>query len=312
MLVYILFLAFCGFIQNCNPVTPVIDQVQVNHSPLIISLKTNQNIITPLGNCQVSCIASDQDGDNLNYSWLAEEGKITGEGYKIIWTAPGNEGIYSIRIRLSDDEESIEKTIKITVRNNHVPVINGLFADVKWVKPLEDCHFICRAEDSDDDELNYRWNTIAGSINGTGPIIVWTAPQQAGPQDITVTVSDKYGGSTTKLLTLNVAENHPPVIEDFIITGSEPKYLREYTDEYKILEGKSCQIECIINDLNGDLEYIWSAERGELSGEGSIVTWVAPGVKGIVNLTLIVTDIAGNMTEETIVFKVETCSCVFE
>lgn len=312
MLLYILILAFCGFIQNCNSVAPIVDQAQVNHSPVIINLKTNQDIITPLGNCQISCIALDQDGDNLNYYWLAEAGKINGEGYKIIWTAPDKEGVYSIKTKLSDNEEIVEETIDIIVRKNHPPVINGLFADVKWLKPLEDCHFICRSEDADNDELSYRWNTVNGRINGTGPIIVWTAPPRAGPQDITVIVSDKYGGSAAKLITIKVAENYPPVIEDFIITASEPKYFKEYTDEYKILKGKSCQIECIVNDLNGDLEYTWSAERGELSGEGSLVTWVAPGVKGIVNITLIVTDIAGNMTEETIVFKVETCSCVFE
>ena len=310
MLIYILLLVFYGFVQNCNPVTPV-DQVQVNNSPVIISVKTSRDIITPLGNCQISCIASDPDGDDLNYKWLAEEGKITGGGYKIIWTAPSDEGIYSVSIRLSDDEESIGETVNITVRNNHPPTITGLLADVEWLNPLESCHIICRAEDSDEDELTYRWTTGDGSITGTGPIITWKAPQQSGPRGITVTVSDEYGGSVARLLTINVAESHPPVIEEFIVTGSEPKYLRKYTDEYKILKGKSCRIECIVTNANDEFEYKWSAERGEVSGEGSVITWVPPSVKGVVNLTVIVTDMAGNKTEEVLVFKVETCSFVF-
>lgn len=312
MFIYIILLVFFGYLQNCNPVTLVVDQVQVNHTPVIISLKTSRDIITPLRNCQISCIASDPDGDDLNYKWSAEEGKITGEGYKIVWTAPSDEGIYCVSIRISDAEESIEEVVNITVRNNHPPTITGLLADVEWIYPLESCHIICRAKDSDDDALSYKWATVEGSISGTGPIVTWTAPQQPGPRGITVIVSDEYGGNVARLLTINVADSHPPVIEEFIVTGSEPKYLRKYTDEYKILEGKSCQIECIVTYANDDLVYTWSAERGEISGEGSVITWVPPSVKGIVILTVIVTDIAGNETEEDLVFKVETCSCVFE
>lgn len=311
MVIYILLLVFYGFIQNINPVIPVIDQVQINNSPVMLELKTSRDIITPLGNCQISCIAFDLDGDDLNYTWSAEEGNITGEGYKINWTAPGDEGIYSINVRLGDNEENVEGIVNITVRNNHPPTITELLTDVEWINPLENCHIICRAEDSDDDELSYKWTSVDGSITGAGPIVVWTAPQQPGPRSIAVTVSDEYGGSVARLLNINVAENHPPVIDGFIVTGSEPKYLREYTDEYKILEGKSCQIECKVTYANEELKYTWSAERGEISGEGSIITWVPPGVKGLVNLTVVVTDMAGNEAEGNLVFKVETCSCVF-
>ena len=311
MVIYILLLVFYGFIQNINPVVPVIDQVQINNPPVMLETKTSRDIITPFGNCQISCIAFDPDGDDLNYLWFAEEGEISGEGYKINWTAPGNEGIYSINVRLADDEENIEGIVNITVRNNHPPTITELLTDVEWTSPLGNCHIICRAEDSDDDELSYKWTSVDGSITGTGPIVVWTAPQQPGPRSITVIVSDEYGGSVARLLNINVAENHPPVIDGFIVTGSEPKYLREYTDEYKILKGKSCQIECKVTYANEELKYTWSAERGEISGEGSIITWVPPGVKGFVNLTVVVTDRAGNETEGILVFKVETCSCVF-
>jgi len=311
MLIYIFLLVFFGFVQNCDPVIPVVDQVQINHSPILTSLKVSRDIITPLGNCQISCIASDPDGDDLNYKWLAKEGEITGEGYKIIWTAPSDEGIYSVSIKISDAEKSIEEVVNITVRNNHPPTITELLADVEWLNPLESCHIICRAEDSDNDKLSYRWTTVDGSINGTGPIIVWTAPQQPGPRGISVTVSDDYGGSVARLLTVNVAENHPPVIEEFIVTGSEPKSLKKYADEYKILKGRSCLIECVVTYANDELEYTWSAERGVISGEGSVITWVPPSVKGFVNLTVVVTDMSGNKTEEVLVFKVETCSCVF-
>jgi len=314
MFIYILLLALFGFVQDYTPAisaTPVIELVQANHAPVIANLKTSKNIIVPLGECQISCISYDEDGDDLNYKWMCDEGEINGIGYKVVWTAPSNEGIYSINVRISDGEENINETVNVTVRNNHAPTISELLADVEWLKPAESCSIICRAEDSDDDKLSYRWATVDGTISGTGPIIKWTAPQQPGPRNVTVTVSDEYGGSVAKLLTIKVADNHPPIIEEFIITGSEPKYLKEYPDEYKILEGKSCKIECIVANSNDDLKYIWSVARGEISGEGPVITWLPPSVKGLVDLTVKVTDIAGNTAEKTIVFKVETCSCVF-
>lgn len=285
----------------------------VNHPPHIIELKTSPEIIAPRENCQISCIAADDDGDKVSYEWIANKGDITGSGHKILWTAPAVEGIYPVVVRVIDTGEgSTEGSINITVKNNDVPTIDALWADVEWVAPFESCNIVCRANDLDGDALDYEWTPLSGTVSGTGPIVVWTAPEQPGPQSIMVRVSDSYGGSVASLLTINVAVDKPPVIEEFIVTADKPKFLRKYPDEYKVLRSATCTIECVATESYDSLTYSWSAERGELIGEGAMVTWIPPQVKGYVNIRVTVTDIAGNKIEEVLVFKVEKCSCVFD
>jgi hypothetical protein len=101
------------------------------------------------------------------------------------------------------------------------------------------------------------------------------------------------------------------VIEDFIITAKETKFFREYEDEYKILHTNSCSIECVVTNSTGELTFSWSAEKGKISGDGAIITWTPPHVKGLVSITVKVTDAENNMDEKELVFKVEKCSCVF-
>jgi hypothetical protein len=316
LLLLLLLLVLGGVLQACTTIPSVAETVPnyipVNHPPHIINLKTSRDIITPSGNCHVSCIASDEDGDEVGYEWIVEKGEITGGGYKIIWSAPGIEGIYAITVRVNDTRENVtEASINVTVKNNNSPTINTLYADVEWLAPFESCNIVCRAKDPDGDKLNYNWTTLDGSISGTGPIVVWTANGQPGPHNIMVIVDDGYGGSVARLLTINVAIDQPPKIEEFVVTASESKYFKKYEQEYKVLRGISCQIECIVADYHDHLVYDWFAEKGEIYGEGAIITWVPPQGKGEVTLVVTVTDEAGNKAENKLIFKVETCSCVF-
>ena len=60
-------------------------------------------------------------------------------------------------------------------------------------------------------------------------------------------------------------------------TPRVPKYLKEYGGEYRIFRGVSCEIECIAYDPEGyELSYEWSADDGDISGEGSVIIWKAP------------------------------------
>ena len=145
---------------------------------------------------------------------------------------------------------------------------------------------------------------------------MWTAPAESGLYDITVVVNDGYGGEDTRVLTISVSSKPPPVIEVLIVTSEEPKYLKEYSGGYAILRGKSCIIECVVANASAELNYEWSAvgdntEEGEISGEGSVITWVAPnnGVK--VTITVTVSDSFANKTSKNVVFTVKTCSCTF-
>ncbi len=69
------------------------------------------------------------------------------------------------------------------------------------------------ATDPDGDPLTYRWACPTGTLaNGTARQTPWTAPQQAGPVQCTVTVNDGRGGTASANVTVQVTQP-PPVVE---------------------------------------------------------------------------------------------------
>jgi hypothetical protein len=62
----------------------------------------------------------------------------------------------------------------------------------------------------------------------------------------------------------------------------------------RVLPSGSYQIVCNATDGDGDaLTYYWSTSAGAISGEGAMVTWIAPNSVGSYNVTVTVTDRRG-------------------
>jgi hypothetical protein len=284
-----------------------------NHPPIITSLKAEPEAVLLSASCQIECIASDEDGDELSYEWLTSKSDIEGNGPTVTWNAPDSEGIYNVVVKVTDGNggEAMDY-VGITVRVNNPPIITSLIADVDWVTPSSSCRIECDAEDPDGDELGYEWSTNGGDISGTGPVVTWTAPEVVGLYHIQVVVTDGRGEKDTSSLTVSVALNTPPVIEDLIVTA-EHKYFKKESERYLIGKETSCQIECLASAPGGgELSYGWSASGGELSGEGSTVTWTAPNTAGEITVTVTVSDTIDNMVTKSIVLKVVACSpCTF-
>ena len=301
-----------GLVILGSVILPIGGCVPANQLPVITSLKAKQNVIAPLDSCLIECVASDEDGDELTYEWSASKGNITGAGATVAWSAPVTEGIYSIVVKVADGNEGeATDSMTITVKDNHLPEIISLVANAEWVTPASSCRIKCKAEDPDGDELSYEWSASGGDISGTGSVVNWTGPEGVGLCYITVAVNDGYGGQSTRSLSISVVSNPPPVIERLTVTPEEPKYVKEYEGGYRILRNQSCIIECVVKDASDDLVYEWSADEGDISGEGSMIIWTAPDERGEVTVTAIVSDSNGSVTTKSIVFKVETCGCAF-
>ncbi len=73
-----------------------------NHPPIIASLKAEPEAVRPSASCQIECIATDEDGDELSYEWFASKGKIDANGATATWTAPHPEGSYDISVNVTD------------------------------------------------------------------------------------------------------------------------------------------------------------------------------------------------------------------
>jgi hypothetical protein len=280
--------------------------------PVITSLEAEADWTAPMGSLLVTCNASSPHGDDLIYEWSTTGGTITGTGPEVIWTAPGSAGFYDVTVTVTDGGGGeVMSEVTITVRANNPPYISSLVADADWTIPSGSLQVTCNATDPDGDELSYEWSASGGSTTGTGPEVIWTAPEEVGICHVTVVVTDGHGGEDTRSIYLSVATGTPPTIEDLIVTA-EHKYLRETTTGYKVGKTKEYDIECIASNTSGELVYEWSCDGGEISGEGSLITWTAPDTEGDVTVTVVVTDVADNIVSKSIILNVVPCSaCIF-
>jgi hypothetical protein len=207
--------------------------------------------------------------------------------------------------------DSVTTAPNVPAPINQQPVITRLMADEGSLSPKESCRIECYAEDPDGDSLSYEWSASKGDISGTGPVITWTAPKRDGSYDITVVVSDGQGGEATRAVTIDVELPPSPKIKELVVTPNTPKYFAEVQGRYVILQGKSCELECVVEDTSAELDYEWEAPRGEFSGTGSRVTWTAPGGKGEVVVTVTVSDSSGRVDSDSVFFRISTCSQCF-
>lgn len=282
-----------------------------NNQPTIASLEPESERVVPLGSLEVICTASDPDGDDLSYDWSASAGEIDGTGDTITWVAPASEGSYSVAVVVTDGRGGeVTDYVTITVRANNPPAIASLTADAEWATPSGNLQMTCTASDPDGDELSYEWSASGGGISGTGAVASWTGPQEVGTYEVTVVVTDGYGGSATKTLSVSVLTGQPPTIEALLITADHC-YLKAYSEGYYVGKEQMYDIECIVADTNIKLFYEWSCTGGDLSGEGSLIAWTAPNTSGYVTVTVTVSDVADNTASKDITLNIVNCSPCF-
>jgi hypothetical protein len=289
----------------------VFDTLLANHQPAIAGLTAPERVV-PSGSCQIVCNATDGDGDNLSYNWSASAGQLAGEGATVTWIAPDSIGVYNITVAVTDGRgDEVTKQVAILVRANRAPSVANLVADVDWTLPLGTIQLTCSASDPDEDELTYEWTVSAGGISGTGAAVNWTAPQETGIYHITVVVMDSHGSSDTRALSATVAQGEPPVIEELLVTA-EHCYLKTTSTGYKVGKEQEYRIECIVSDDSSVVSYNWSCDGGELFGEGPQITWAAPNASVDLTVTVIVSDVSGNMASKDLALDVVSCSpCTF-
>ncbi len=276
---------------------------RANPSPVIISLTADKTLVEPSGGAVIECNATSVNGGNLSYNWSASGGVIDaqGGGESANWLAPADAGNYNITVSVTDEKggEATAATF-ITVRVNHLPAILSLTTSRERPLPGEICRLECRAEDPDNDRLNYSWEADGGNISGEGSEVSWTAPQEEGSCNIIVLVTDPMGGECTTSLTIYVGANRPPVIESLV------------TDKpnNKMLKGQSCSITCNATDPDNDkLSYAWSTARGGISGSGATVTWTAPGEAGTFTVMVTVSDGSGGVISKDVNIILVSCAC---
>jgi len=306
------YLLIVGIVAAAVLLAILFDTMLANHRPAITSLKAPERVI-PSGSCQIVCTALDRDGDELSYNWSTSGGNISGTGASVNWTAPDSVGSsYNVTVWVTDGRGGeVMKQVTIEVRDNWPPQINSLVADADWTLPSGSIQVTCNASDPNGDALSCAWTASGGDIHGTGAVASWNAPQEVGIYHVTAVVRDGHGSSDTRTLSISVATEQPPIIEDLLITA-EHCYLKKSGEKYLVGKEQKYYIECIASNTSGEVSCNWSCDGGEIAEDGSMITWTAPNTSVEVTVTVIVSDIAGNMASENIILNVVNCSpCTF-
>jgi hypothetical protein len=192
-----------------------------NRLPTITNLEAEAEWVAPSDNIQLTCTASDPDGDGLSYQWSASDGDISGTGSAAIWTAPGEVGMYDITVVVDDGHDGTDKAfLTLIASNGPPPSIENLTVTAKEPKYLKTTstgykvgktkeYYIECIASAVSGELVYEWSGNGGEISGAGSVINWTAPDASGYVTVTAKVFDHAGNWVSSNVVLEVVSCSP-------------------------------------------------------------------------------------------------------
>jgi hypothetical protein len=177
-----------------------------NLPPVVSSLTAAQMQVYPSGTVEIQCVASDPNGDKLNFTWAATGGSFNGAGQTVTWQAPKQYGTYTITVTADDGKgASAQSSLTLSVGANQPPQISSLAPNPAVISPGGSSTITCVANDPDGDVVRYNWSASEGSITGVGNKVSWFPPNKGGSFNIIVIVSDGKGGETKGNVVVTVA-----------------------------------------------------------------------------------------------------------
>ncbi len=111
LVVVLTFFIFSGCKKDETPTAPQ------NHLPKIESLTANPSTVLISTETTLTCIATDEDGDNLTISWTAKRGTFSNGvvGVSVKWVAPSTAGKDTITATVNDGKQTIQGKLEIIV-----------------------------------------------------------------------------------------------------------------------------------------------------------------------------------------------------
>ncbi|RPJ60853.1 MAG: hypothetical protein EHM12_05825 [Dehalococcoidia bacterium] len=169
---------------------------------------------SPLSEGQFTVTATDPDGDNLTYSWLADNGTLTANGNSAIWKSPAEMGQYNITMIVNDGhghEVRGVKEVKVIVNADGSQTPDPAIVlkmslpsaetatGAKRVRIWTSSPVECVVDGANQQGLKYSWTASNGRTQGKGldegtaSKVTWIAPGVAGDYTLDVVVSDSQG-----------------------------------------------------------------------------------------------------------------------
>ena len=192
-----------------------------NRLPTITSLEAHAEWIAPSGTIQLTCTASDPDGDGLSYEWTTTGGSISSTGAVAVWTAPNQVGMYDITVVVDDGHDGRDTTfLTLIASNGPPPSIENLVVTAEEPKYLKttstgykvgktkEYYIECVASAANGD-LTYEWSSNGGEISGVGSVTNWTAPDTSGYVTVTAKAFDDAGNWVRRNVVFEVVDCSP-------------------------------------------------------------------------------------------------------
>lgn len=184
-------------------------QLISNYPPRIKSLASDKQVLVLNDSSKIYCTAVDRDLNPLTYQWSVSGGSFTGVGSVINWQAPSSPGTFLVKCTVSDGSGGTvidSLIIDVVEYINNDPIIKKIEAHPRKIHLGSDSEIICIATDPEGDTLNYSWASNSGSIIGSGPTIIWTAPTTSGNYYISCFVYDDRGGQAKDSIRVSVRD----------------------------------------------------------------------------------------------------------
>ncbi len=210
---------------------------RLNQAPAITSVPDVEAVVGRPYSYAVT--ATDPDGDPLAFALVTAPTGMTIDATTglIAWNpTTTNIGTPDVRVRVQDGRGgSAEQRYALSViapAPNRPPV----FTSVPVVSATVGSAYTYQATATDEDGDPLTFALVGGpsglSVNGTSGVVNWTpTAAQAGPQSVTLRVSDGHGGTATQTFSVRVEQvvgNHAPVIVTDPVTTAAPGQTYRY------------------------------------------------------------------------------------
>jgi len=268
--------------------------------------------IQPFTIVEITCEATDPDGDALTYTWSVSSGDVFGDGSSIEWGSPAAEGLYQVSVTVDDGRGgTTEYSTPLRVKANVAPAIVSLTAGADWVVGGGSVFVSCETMDADGDDVALEWTATGGQVYGQGDAVIWLAPDEDAVHWITVRARDTYGAESERKLSISVTSGQPTEILEMQVQSLNTDLFFKSDDGWHIYQGRSCTITCVLAEENDTVSYVWTADFGKLVADGAVATWTAPSSGVSATVAVSVTDEAGNTSSASVIIHVSTCTCHF-
>ncbi|WP_425428931.1 PKD domain-containing protein, partial [Aphanothece hegewaldii] len=268
--------------------------VTVNNLAPTITAITGETTINQGETAFFSATAFDPGLDPLTYTWNFGNSNQSENGQNVTYTLT-QAGTYELNLTVTDDEGAFTtQTRNITV-NNLAPVITKIENTI--ANEGEITYFSAIATDLGNDALIYTWNFGDGSQLVNGQNITHTYIN-SGNSNVTLTVTDQYGASTTQTLALTINNLAPTITQ---VQGNT-----------NLNEGETASFSAIATDPGNDpITYIWNFSDGSQPSIGHSVSHQFIN-NGIYIITLTATDSEGASTTQSFNINVNNLAPIVE